>query len=213
MDPESRDIISAFHDLYYNGLAGEGRIYERTKWMGVACLKCPLDMWAYQEILHEVRPDLVIETGTHMGGSALFMAHILDLLGKGEIITIDTQTAVRPSHPRIRYVLGSSADETLVGDLLRGRSDEVRLVVLDSDHSEDHVHRELELFSPFVTVGSYLIVEDTNINGHPTLPSHGPGPFEAVTTFLKSHPDFVVDETREKFLMTFNPRGFLKRIR
>ena len=210
MDPESRDIISAFHDLYYNGLAGEGRIYERTKWMGVACLKCPLDMWAYQEILHEVRPDLVIETGTHMGGSALFMAHILDLLGKGEIITIDTQTAVRPSHPRIRYVLGSSADEALVGDLLRGRSDEVRL---DSDHSEDHVHRELELFSPFVTVGSYLIVEDTNINGHPTLPSHGPGPFEAVTTFLESHPDFVVDETREKFLMTFNPRGFLKRIR
>ena len=207
MDPESRDIISAFHDLYYNGLAGEGRIYERTKWMGVACLKCPLDMWAYQEILHEVRPDLVIETGTHMGGSALFMAHILDLLGKGEIITIDTQTAVRPSHPRIRYVLGSSADETLVGDLLRGRSDEVRLVVLDSDHGE-----ELELFSPFVTVGSYLIVEDTNINGHPTLPSHGPGPFEAVTTFLESHPEFVVDETREKFLMTFNPRGFLKRI-
>jgi cephalosporin hydroxylase len=213
MDPESSDIINAFHDLYYNGLPSEGRIYERTKWMGVCCLKCPLDMWAYQEILHEVRPDLVIETGTHLGGSALFMAHVLDLLGKGEIITIDNQTAVRPPHPRIRYVLGSSADEALVGDLLRGRPDEVRLIVLDSDHSEGHVHRELELFSPFVTVGSYLIVEDTNINGHPTCPSFGPGPFEAVTTFLESHPDFVVDETREKFLMTFNPRGFLKRIR
>ena len=212
MDSETRDIINAFHNLYYNGPPGEGHIYQRTQWMGVPCLKCPLDMWAYQEILHEIRPDLVIETGTHMGGSALFIAHMLDLIGKGEIVTIDSQAAVRPSHPRIRYVLGSSADEALVGGLLRDRSDEVRLVVLDSDHTETHVSRELELFSPWVTVGSYLIVEDTNINGHPTFPTFGPGPFEAVTTFLENHPDFVVDRSREKFLMTFNPRGFLKRI-
>jgi cephalosporin hydroxylase len=143
----------------------------------------------------------------------LFMAHVLDLLGRGEIITIDSQSAVRPSHPRIRYVLGSSGDETLVADLLRDRPDEVRLVVLDSDHSESHVRHELELLSPWVTVGSYLIVEDTNINGHPTFPAFGPGPFEAVTKFLENHPEFVVDHSREKFLMTFNPRGFLKRVR
>jgi cephalosporin hydroxylase len=111
-------------------------------------------------------------------------------------------------------VLGSSADTTLVGDLLRDRRrDEVRLVVLDSDHSEAHVSRELELLSPWVTVGSYLIVEDTNINGHPTFHTFGPGPFEAVATFLDKHPEFVVDPSREKFLMTFNPCGFLKRVR
>ena len=214
MEPEARQIINAFHDLYYNGLPGEGHIFQRTHWMGVPCLKCPLDMWAYQEILHEIRPDLVIETGTHLGGSALFMAHVLDLLGKGEIITIDINAAIRPSHPRIRYVLGSSADTTLIGDLLRDRPpDEVRLVVLDSDHSEAHVIRELELLSPWVTVGSYLIVEDTNINGHPTFQTFGPGPFEAVATFLDTHTEFVVDPSREKFLMTFNPRGFLKRVR
>ena len=69
MDPETSDIIDAFYNLYYNGLPGEGYIYQRTHWLGVPCLKCPLDMWAYQEILHEVRPDLVIETGTHMGAA------------------------------------------------------------------------------------------------------------------------------------------------
>jgi cephalosporin hydroxylase len=214
MDPEARHIVNAFHDLYYNGLPGEGHIFQRTQWMGVPCLKCPLDMWVYQEILHEIRPDLVIETGTHLGGSALFMAHVLDLLGKGEIITIDVNAAIRPSHPRIRYVLGSSADTALVGELLRDRRpDEVRMVTLDSDHTETHVSRELELLSPWVTVGSYLIVEDSNINGHPTFPTFGPGPFEAVAAFLDTHTDFIVDPSREKFLMTFNPCGFLKRVR
>ena len=85
--------------------------------------------------------------------------------------------------------------------------------ILDSDHTEAHVSRELELLAPYVTPGSYLIVEDTNINGHPTYPTFGPGPYEAVSTFLRAHPEFVVDTAREKFLMTFNPGGFLRRVR
>ena len=214
MDPQATQVINAFHNLYYNGLPGDGQIFLRTKWMGVPCLKCPLDMWAYQEILCEIRPDLIIETGTNLGGSALFMAHVLDVLGKGEIFTIDISAAIRPVHPRIRYVLGSSADETLVETLLSNRpADEVRMVVLDSDHTEAHVKRELELLSPYVTLGSYLIVEDTNINGHPTFPTFGPGPFEAVASFLESDNNFIVDTAREKFLMTFNPRGYLKRVK
>ena len=75
------------------------------------------------------------------------------------------------------------------------------------------MQRELELLAPQVTVGSYLIVEDTNINGHPTYPDFGPGPFEAVEEFLESTTDFVADPAREKFLMTFNPRGFLRRVK
>jgi cephalosporin hydroxylase len=213
MDDETSRIINSFHDLYYNGPPGEGLIFQRTFWMGVPCQKCPLDLWIYQEILHEIRPDLVIETGTAAGGSALFMAHMMDLLGKGEIISIDINPAVRPVHPRIRYVLGSSGDEALITSVIGGRPDEVRLVILDSDHSQSHVERELELLSSQVTVGSYLIVEDTNINGHPTYPDFGPGPFEAVEDFLDSTTDFVLDPAREKFLMTFNPRGFLKRIK
>jgi len=213
MDNEQQ-IIDQFHDLYYRGTAGESEIYLRTTWMGVPCQKCPLDMWMYQEILVEVRPQLIVETGTHRGGSALFMAHMLDLLGQGEVITIDTEARDdRPPHPRITYVQGSSADAQLIGGLLADRRPEVRVVVLDSDHTQAHVREELSLLAPYVSVGSYLIVEDTNINGPPTLPTFGPGPYEAVTEFLAEHSEFVLDPTREKFLMTFNPRGYLRRVR
>ncbi len=85
------------------------------------------------------------------------------------------------------------------------------MIILDSDHSRENVTRELVAYSPLVTQGSYLIVEDTNVNGHPVLPDFGAGPMEAVEAFLAAHPTFEVDERREKFLMTFNPRGFLRR--
>jgi cephalosporin hydroxylase len=87
------------------------------------------------------------------------------------------------------------------------------MVILDSDHSQSHVEKELKLFAPLVTLNSYLIVEDTNINGHPAYPSFGPGPYEAVETFLRTNDNFEVDSSREKFLMTFNPKGYLKRVR
>lgn len=214
MKPGEKAVVEAFHRLYYDGPQGEGRVHHRTFWMGVPCLKCPMDLWAYQEILFEVRPDLVLETGTHRGGSALFLAHMLDLLGSGEVVTIDVlEHPGRPEHPRIRYVRGSSADEGLVRGLLAGRpAAQRRLVILDSDHSKAHVARELALFAPCVSPGSYLVVEDSNVNGHPVLPEFGPGPSEAVAEFLAGHPEFVADVSREKFLMTFNPGGYLKRV-
>ena len=215
MRPDERAIVEAFHRLYYDGPEGEGRVHHRTRWMGVPCLKTPLDLWIYQEILFEIRPDLVVETGTHMGGSALFLAHMLDLLGRGEIVSIDVLDAPgRPEHPRIRYVRGSSADEAVARGVFAGRPDsERRLVILDADHAKDHVLVELELFAPFVSKGSYLIVEDSNVNGHPVLPGHGPGPAEAIEAFLPAHPEFARDVSREKFLLTYNPGGYLKRVR
>ena len=215
MKPSERQIVDAFHRLYYDGPEGEGRVHHRTSWMGVACLKCPMDLMAYQEILFETRPGLVLETGTHEGGSALFLAHMLDLLGAGEIVTIDVlDRPGRPAHPRIRYLTGSSGDEELVGGIFRGRpSGERRLVILDSDHSRAHVLRELELFAPQVQPGGYVIVEDSNVNGNPVLPDYGPGPREAIEEFLAGHPEFEVDLSREKFLMTFNPGGYLRRVR
>ena len=213
MNEREQKTTDDFHNLYYNGLGGESEIYLRTNWMNVPCQKCPLDLWIYQEIFAELKPDLIIETGTYYGGSALYMAHVLDALGMGEIITIDVlDRAPRPVHPRITYITGSSADADLIQGLLGKRPDEVRLVILDSDHSKNHVLEELRIFSPYVSVGSYLIVEDTNINGHPTYPGFGAGPHEAVDDFLQANPNFVVDSCREKFLMTFNPGGFLKRI-
>ncbi len=84
-------------------------------------------------------------------------------------------------------------------------------MILDSDHRREHVLRELELYSRFVTPGCYLVVEDTNINGHPVAPTFGPGPMEAVRDFLASTDDFEVDHSREKLLLTFNPSGYLRR--
>jgi cephalosporin hydroxylase len=86
------------------------------------------------------------------------------------------------------------------------------LVVLDSDHSRDHVLAELRAYAPLVTPGSYLVVEDTNVNGHPVYEAFGPGPMEAVQDFLKERDDFEVDRSREKFLLTFNPGGWLRKL-
>ncbi len=218
MRPDERAIADAFHRLYYEGPAGQGHTHKRTTWMGFPCLKCPLDMWVYQEILAEVRPGLVVETGTWHGASALFLAQVLDALGEGEVVTIDVEErSPRPDHPRLRYVAGSSADAALIEALFADRQrGEPCLVILDSDHAKAHVARELELFAPRVSVGSYLIVEDTNVNGHPVWPGYGGGggggPFEAVQEFLPRHPEFRADPAREKFLMTFNPGGFLRRV-
>jgi len=214
MKESEKKTIDSFHELYFNGLEGETNSHLRTLWMGFPCQKCPLDLWIYQEIFAEIRPDLIVEAGTFHGGSALYMAHVLDVLGKGEIITIDVvERSPRPIHPRIRYVTGSSGDGNLIDQLLCTRpNDEVRLVILDSDHSKNHVSQELRLLAPFVTIGSYLIVEDTCVNGHPILQSFGDDPFEAVEEFLKTNTNFIVDSSREKLLLTYNPNGFLKRI-
>ena len=177
------------------------------------CFKCPLDLWVYQEILWELRPDLVVETGTHQGGSALFLAAVMDAIGHGQVISIDTVAAERRAHPRVRYLHGSSTDDATLAAVRDTPAPATRMVVLDSDHRAAHVARELELYAPLVTMDSYLIVEDTNLNGHPAYPTFGPGPGEAVAAFLRANDAFEIDRSREKFLMTFNPGGYLKRVR
>jgi cephalosporin hydroxylase len=188
--------------------------WNNTEWLGVPLWKNPLDLWVYQEIMFEVKPALIIETGTYRGGSAYYFASICDLIGSGSVLTIDRQQREgRPTHPRIEYQKGSSVDADIL-DLVAKRVADAGgpiLVVLDSDHHEPHVRKELEAYHRFVTPGSYLIVEDTNINGHPVNPFFGPGPMEAVESFLPSHPEFQVDAAREKYMVTHNPNGFLRR--
>ncbi|MFL5328329.1 MAG: CmcI family methyltransferase [Gemmataceae bacterium] len=207
------NIVDEFHRLFYYGAEGEHHPWARTYWLNVPHLQCAFDAWVFQEILSEVKPDLVIETGTLFGGNALFLAHMMDLLGHGEVISIDIAYVPRVDHPRVRYVTGSSTDAVLVRRLLAGRPDEKRLVLLDSDHSKAHVLAEMELYAPYVTPGSYLIVTDSNINGHPVYPHFGPGPYEAIEEFLSHTDEFVIDRSREKFKLTFNPNGYLKRVK
>jgi cephalosporin hydroxylase len=204
-----RTIIDRANQLYY-----DSRVWTDTRWLGTRAYKCPQDLWIYQEILFEVKPELIIETGTAAGGSALFLASVCDLLDHGEIVTIDIDDQQRPAHPRIRYLTGSSTDPKLV-EIVRTAAVGASpvLVLLDSDHAAAHVIAELHAYAPLVTIGSYLIVEDTNVNGHPVYPEHGPGPAEAVEEFLANDDHFEVDRNRERLMLTFNPGGYLHRVR
>jgi cephalosporin hydroxylase len=187
-------------------------VWANTYYMGLPCQKYPADMWMYQELLFRCRPDLVIETGSLVGASALALAHMLDALGTGTIISVDIDDRERPTHPRIRWLYGDSTSAGVGLELTQAkRAVERCMVILDSDHSEQHVRAELELLAPLVTTGQYLIVEDTNLNGHPVWPEWGPGPYEAVQGFLQGHPEFTVDRGCEKFLATANPGGYLLR--
>jgi len=206
-----RRILDDFHKLYYD--LGP-QTWGNTQWLGTSTLKCPFDLWTYQEILYEVKPDLIVETGTWVGGSALFLATMCDLMNRGRIVTIDiTENAGRSQHQRITYLLGSSTSPEIVHRVrsMIGKDDRV-MVILDSDHRKDHVLRELELYSDMVTPGSYVIVEDSNVNGHPVHPSFGLGPMEALREFMSKDRRFETDRSRQKFLLTFNPDGYLRKI-
>ena len=207
---KQRRAVKQFHRLFYES----GRdTWSNTHWLGVAAQKCAFDLWVYQEILHELRPAVIVECGTAEGGSALFLASICDLLDHGSILTIDiTEYPNRPEHPRITYLKGSSTDAETIRQVkkLVGEQAPV-LVILDSNHERDHVLEELRLYRSLVTSGSYMIVEDSNVNGHPVVPAFGPGPAEALEQFLRGSDEFLVDRTREKFFLTFNPGGFLRK--
>lgn len=202
-------IIRQFHKFYYGD-----PVWQNTTWFGVTTLKCPLDLWIYQELIYKLKPEVIVECGTSHGGSARYLASLFDLIGHGEIITVDIEPKPnRPVHPRIHYVNGSSTDHQIVAQVkskINGRKN--IMVILDSDHSRNHVLGEMQAYYDLVPVGGYLIVEDTNINGHPVYKSFGPGPMEAVDDFLKEHKNFIIDRSQEKLHLTFNPRGYLKRV-
>lgn len=189
--------------------------WKNTNWLGAPLLKLPLDLWIYQEILYETKPDVLIEAGTYKGGSAYYFASIFDLMKHGRVLTIDIQDFPdRPKHDRVTFFLGSSTSDTVFNAIRAAiKPGESVMVSLDSDHHKAHVLKELRLYSPLVAVGNYLVVEDTVINGHPLLPQFGPGPMEAVQEFLRENHDFISDHSREKFGVTGFPDGWLKKIR
>jgi cephalosporin hydroxylase len=191
-------------------------LHEKCRWMGVKALKNPCDAWIYQEILFDVKPDVVVEVGSNEGGSTLFLAHLLDLIGHGSIVSVDIdRSRFHVKHPRIALVTGdSSAPETVaqVAALCEGKRG---LVIHDADHNKEPVLKDLRAYQRFVAPGSYLIVEDGIVDLF--RPGSGlgwfaPGPLAATEEFLKEFPQFVVDMERERYILTYNPRGFLKRV-
>ena len=235
-------VTTLFHKKYYRYLEFghfEKNQLNKTSWLGVRAIKPPSDFWVYQEIIWETKPDVIIECGTFEGGSAYFMASICDLMDHGRIITIDnTDSPLRPGHPRITYIKGSTiSDETVANVRQLIKPGEKVMAILDSNHRKRYVLKELEIYGPMVSRDCYLIVEDTHLNGHPVESNYGPGPLEAVKEFMnpvrslarakgaspedlggatsngmKNNAQFVIDKSREKFLFSFNRNGYLRRI-
>jgi len=198
-------------------------------WLGRPIIQYPQDMIAMQEILWEVKPDLVVETGIAHGGSLIFYASILELIGKGQVLGIDidirehnrVEIEKHPMFKRITMIEGSSIDETIAKQVyVFAQAKKNILVCLDSMHTHAHVLKELQLYAPLVTKDSYLVVFDTVIEDMPAdfFPdrpwSKGNNPKTAVWEFLKTNDHFIIDKNIEhKLLITVAPDGYLKRIR
>lgn len=215
MEPLTRRwTVERFQKLYY-GLHTERGTWRDTYWLGHPIMKCPLDLWLYQEIIQSTRPNVIVECGTAFGASALYLAGICDLVGRGTVITVDIDVRPhRPEHARIVYIEGSSTDPATVARVREHIPAGARvMVILDSDHAKAHVLAELYTYGGMVSPGCYLVVEDTILNGNPVVPEHGPGPMEAMRDYLKVDRSFLTDERLGgKFLMTFNPKGYLRKV-
>lgn len=192
-------------------------IYKASRWLGIETLQNPTDAWVTQEILQEVKPDFVVEAGTYKGGSALYWAQVLEQVNpEGRVITIDVEdrTSDAARQPlwqrRVDFLLGSSTDPAIAAEVSRRVAGGKVLVILDSLHTHDHVKAELEAYAPLVSEGSYLVVQDTGVWRPAPSPERAA---RAVAEFLEANDAFVADRARERFLITNNPSGYLKRIR
>jgi cephalosporin hydroxylase len=187
-----------------------------VRWLGKVMRQFPLDAWRIQDIISEQRPDLIVETGTWVGGSAYFLASLCDMLNNGRVITIDIARKGTVLHPRIEYIEGSSTSSSII-DQVSVRIQQVKakkvLVILDSNHKAEYVRKEIEAYAPMVPIGCYIHVQDGSLDEWPESCSMRPGPKKAVESFLKEHPEFILDaEIEQRYVITEHPCGWLKRI-
>jgi cephalosporin hydroxylase len=207
--------------------------YHSFSWFGLPILQLPEDLLRVQEVIFDLKPELIVETGVFQGGSLLFYASMLELIGKGKVIGIDLQIPafVRQnieSHPlahRISLIEGSSVDEKVVSQV-KAAADGVSpvMVMLDSDHTRNHVTAELESYAPLVTPGSWIIAADGYMKDIWDVPRAVPewrddNPYEAAKEFAERHPEFrwappkwVYTEGKLTENVTYFPGGWLQRI-
>ena len=209
-------LSDEYHRWYY-----DQRIWLETTFLGVQTQKSVSDLWNYQEIIWELKPDLIVEFGAHSGGSTLFFSAILRLINPhGIVLSIDVDLSRIAQRARenssVRFLESNSVDPRVAEEIrsLRARKPGPMFCIVDSDHSKSHVLAELELLRDVTRRGDYLVVEDGNLNGHPVMPDWGEGPYEALEQYASDYPgDYKRDEVREhKFGWTFAVGGFLTRL-
>lgn len=224
--PELQEAAAVF-----NVASNKSKYSYNFSWMGRPIIQYPQDMIAMQEIIWSLQPDLIIETGIAHGGSLIYYASLLELIGKGEVLGIDidirehNREAIEkhPMYKRISMIQGSAIDPEVVSKVKEHTiGKKTILVVLDSNHTHEHVLAELEMYSPFVSIGSYIVAFDTIVENLPDnyLPGHvrpwgiGDNPMTAVKAFIKEHPQFVIDTAiNNKLLISVAPDGYLKKIK
>ena len=225
LDVYSDEGFAAAADLYRRAVWHQ-QLFKDTRWFGASVLQLPEDLVALQEVIADVRPDVVIETGVAHGGSVVYYASLLELLGSGRVIGIDIGLSERAHETvaasglgeRITLLEGSSTNEAILGKVRAAISgDERVLVVLDADHSYQHVAAELERYAPLVTPGSYIVVTDGVMEVLDDAPKgraawRDDNPARAAREFVAAHADFVHDPRPERFGATFFPDGYLRRL-
>lgn len=202
---EYSKVIREFNELYYKLTP---QTWGNTRWRGVPVFKTPTDLWVYQELIEVVKPGIIIETGTCYGGSTLYIRDMCNMICPAtRILSIDTtheHLQEKAKVEGVRYLLGSSISEEIVAEVkafIVAYQPKHVMVILDSEHSKEHVLKELEVYAPLVTSGSILIVEDTNTDG----------PFQAIREWQPQHPEFKQNYMCEKFMLTFNREGYLEK--
>ena len=201
----------------YDWLAFHQRevVFTQCDYFGIRAFKNPFDAWIYQEIIFEVKPEVIIEIGSAYGGHTLFLAHLLDSLGQGTVISVDIDRSnYQAQHERIIEVTGDSSAPVIVDEVSRHCAGKTVLIIHDGDHRRETVLRELRLYAPLVSQGSYFIVEDgiVDLFEPGEMNFTGEGPLFAIQDFIAENPDFIIDSSRERYLLTYNPHGFLKRV-
>ncbi len=224
LDVYSREGFLALAELWTRAGWQQKISYEVT-WLGVPIIQLPEDIVIVQELLWRLRPDVVVESGVAHGGALVLYASLLELLGRGRVIGVDVEIRkynrlAIESHPmskRITLVEGSSTDDATLGRIRTEiRPDDSVLVLLDSNHTRDHVRKELEMYAPLVSPGGYVVVFDSVMtmvhdapNGNPVWTEDNPA--TAVDDFLESHPEFSKDPSYERLEVTYCRGGFLRR--
>lgn len=177
---------------------------------GLPIKKNPLDLWVFQEIVWQRKPEVIVELGAWQGASSLFLAHVMDRLGRGQVVACDINSQpFRATHPRIRTVFGDLANPGTISDIQNLVRNRECMVIHDADHRSEAVLRDIRNLAPLVTKGQYLIVEDGIID----VWGKGPGPLDAINQFMEGNEDFSIDMSRERYGITWNPGGYLERVR